>query len=346
MPRACATLATVMLATLAAGCGERPAPTVEAIASACTKSAIGRRIDIPAGVAALGAGAIYPEETPGESVGIAALSIDATEVTNRQFQVFVAATGYRTRAERGLAEDEFADLPGELRVPGSSVFVAPPPGEISDINSWWKFVPGANWRHPDGPESDIAGKDDFPVVHIAWEDAKAYAEWVGRRLPTEDEWEYAARGGHNGTIYEWGNEKPGTGRARANTWQGVFPYVNEAKDGYKGLAPAACFEANGFGLYDMTGNVWEWTESAYTPRRDAARAGDSPDDSPPGVTLKVAKGGSFLCAENYCARYRPAARHPQDAVLGTSHMGFRTVGAPRASASAADDERSLHRRGR
>ncbi|RIA46944.1 formylglycine-generating enzyme required for sulfatase activity [Hephaestia caeni] len=335
--RGVAMIAAAALVALAAGCDRPPQPKPDAIASSCTQGIIGQRIDIPAGITELGAGAIYPEEAPAKKAHVQAFSIDATEVTNRQFRSFVEATGYRTRAERGLVEEEFADLPDALRVPGSSVFIAPKAGERSDITRWWQFVPGANWRHPEGPRSDISGKDDFPVVHIGWEDAKAYADWAGRRLPTEDEWEYAARGGRDGATYEWGEEKPEAGTPRANTWQGVFPYVNEAKDGFKGLAPVACYAANGFGLYDMTGNVWEWTESAYTQPRDAAPVADGPESPSPVVTFKVAKGGSFLCAENYCARYRPAARHPQDAVLGTSHMGFRTVGAPLRPTGDASD---------
>ena len=323
-------LAISTLALFATGCRKTAGRAAAASAPSCAKNVIGRRINIPGGSARLGAGAMYPEESPEKVVKLRTFSIDATEVTNGQFGVFVQATGYRTRAERGLPEARFSDLPPQLRVPGSSVFVPPAGGEARGMSSWWKFVPGADWRHPAGPKSDIQGKEDYPVVHIAWEDAKAYADWAKRRLPTEDEWEYAARGGLDAATYEWGDEKPGTGRPRANSWQGAFPYVNEAKDGFAGLAPAACFPANGFGLYDMTGNVWEWTDSSYAPRRDMTAASADPFSN---IELKVAKGGSYLCAENYCARYRPAARIPQDAVLGTSHMGFRTVGAPVADGS-------------
>jgi len=233
------------------------------------------------------------------------LEVDAHEVTNRQFQAFVEATGYRTRAERGLPEEIYAGLPDDARVPGSAVFIQP--SEEGPLNParWWSFVHGANWRQPEGPGSSIEGKDDYPVVHIAYEDAQAYAEWAGRRLPSAEEWELAARGGLAGKEYEWGDEEP-TGK-EANYWQGIFPVINTRDDGFAGLAPAACFDANGYGLYDMTGNVWEWTATSNS------------------AGLGVVKGGSYLCARNYCSNYRPGAVHPQDLTLGTSHIGFRTV---------------------
>ena len=233
------------------------------------------------------------------------LEVDAHEVTNKQFLAFVEATGYRTRAERGLPEEIYAGLPDDARVPGSAVFI--PPTEEGPLNParWWSFVPGANWRHPEGPGSSIEGRDDYPVVHIAYEDAAAYAKWKGRRLPTAAEWERAARGGLENQKYEWGNEEP-TG-TEANYWQGVFPILNTRADGFAGLAPAACFNANGYGLYDMTGNVWEWTTTSG------------------GAGVGIVKGGSYLCARNYCSNYRPGAVHPQDLTLGTSHIGFRTV---------------------
>lgn len=329
----------IVLASFATACSRTPSTAVPAAAGGCAKDALGRRIEVAAGSTVLGAGAQYPEEAPEVSVSVPAFSIDATEVTNGQFAAFVNATGYRTRAERGLVEDEFADLPPALRIPGSSVFFPPKAGEPASMATWWKFVPGADWRHPQGPGSDIRGRDAYPVVHIAYEDAEAYAKWAGRRLPTEEEWEYAARGGLERATYEWGNAHPESGPARANSWQGVFPYENKASDGYAGLAPVGCFETNGFGLYDMTGNVWEWTRSEFTARRGEAPPEPNPARASGDIVLKVAKGGSYLCAENYCARYRPAARHPQDAVLGTSHMGFRTVGRPggaSANVSAID----------
>ena len=233
------------------------------------------------------------------------LEVDAHEVTNAQFRAFAEATGYKTRAERGLPEDIYSALPDEARVPGSAVFF--PPTEEGPLNPvrWWSFVPGANWMFPEGPGSTIEGKDDHPVVHIAYEDAVAYAAWKGRRLPTAEEWEFAARGGLLDREYEWGDEEP-TG-TKANYWQGVFPVLNTRADGFAGLAPSACFPPNGYGLYDMTGNVWEWTTTS-------ASGG-----------MGIVAGGSYLCAQNYCSNYRPGSTHPQDLTLGTSHIGFRTV---------------------
>lgn len=245
-----------------------------------------------------------------------ALRIDATEVTNAQFSEFVAATGYVTRAERGLLEAIYDDLPDDARVPGSAVFI--PPLEKGPLNParWWRFVPGADWRHPQGPGSSIEGRDRFPVVHVAYEDAIAYARWAGRRLPSAREWERAARGGLE-TEYEWGGQEPEG--VEANYWQGVFPIINLETDGFEGLAPVGCFKPNGYGLYDMTGNVWEWTST------QEGAAG-----------TRIVKGGSYLCARNYCANYRPSAFQEQDMTLGTSHIGFRTVAAGGASGTAGD----------
>jgi formylglycine-generating enzyme required for sulfatase activity len=243
------------------------------------------------------------------------LLFDQTEVTNAQFKVFVETTGYLTRAERGLPEPVYDGLPAEARVPGSAVFIQP--SEEGPLNParWWRFVPGANWMHPEGPASSIDGKDHYPVVHIAYEDAQAYAVWAGRRLPTAEEWEVAARGGLVGKEYEWGDAEPQGNEA--NFWQGVFPVINTRADGFAGLAPSGCFKANGYGLHDMTGNVWEWTSTSG------------------GQGTGIVKGGSYLCARNYCSNYRPGAVHPQDLTLGTSHIGFRTV----AQANAADSAR-------
>jgi sulfatase modifying factor 1 len=302
------------------GCGSDMSPMVclpesDAIATA----------DIKGNAFSFGDNRYYPDEGPVKVLSVDDFNIDKTEVTNEQFARFVVATGYITAAETGLAEDQFPDIPAEFRVPGSMVFIAPDLDKPSSPVSWWKFVSGANWRHPEGPQSTIIGRESFPVVHVTHGDAVAYATWMGRRLPTEVEWEYASRGGLDGASFSWGEESPNKGQARANTWQGRFPYTNMKEDGYDGRAPVGCFAANGYGLYDTTGNVWEWTESPYGPdrKRDYGDAGYDPQQ--PGIVVKTLKGGSFLCSDNYCQRFRPAARQAQDITLASSHIGFRTV---------------------
>jgi formylglycine-generating enzyme required for sulfatase activity len=261
--------------------------------------------------------------------------MDRTAVTNEQFSWFVKQTGYVTVAER---QPEAADLPGvpaERRVPGAGVF-RPPAGKSVDqcagCGEWWAFVPGACWKHPEGPGSDLAGREKHPVVHIAWDDAVAYAKWAGKRLPTEAEWELAARGGLDRKRYAWGDElKPG-GKWMANIWQGRFPGENTCEDGFYGTAPVRSFPANGYGLYDMSGNVWQWCADWYRPDYYAA----SPDRNPPGPESsvdpdgrgepkRVQRGGSFLCSDNYCRRYRVGARGQGEPKTGLSHTGFRCV---------------------
>lgn len=249
----------------------------------------------------------YPDEAPVRSVDVQGFWIDTFEVTNAQFAAFVNATGYVTVAERGAGDGSSA------LTPGGAVFTLPQRGSLGQ----WVFMPGANWRHPDGPASSIEGKESEPVVQIALEDARAYATWAGRVLPSESQWEYAARGGLDAKTYAWGDELVTAEDWKANTWQGAFPYENSADDGFVGRSPVGCFAPNGYGVYDMIGNVWEWTRDLYS-------AGDTADLAV-GLHRGVIKGGSFLCAPNYCQRYRPAARHPQDADLGTNHLGFRTV---------------------
>lgn len=254
-------------------------------------------IAIPEGHATIGTVRGYPEERPVREIHVAAFDIDATEVTNAQFAAFVAETGYMTSAEK--------IQPG-FNAKGAAVFVPPD----SSNPSWWRFVEGANWRHPEGPDSSIKGRENDPVVQVSYEDAMAYAAWKGRTLPTEAQWEYAAKAGSQ-TRYVWGEERTIDGEEQANTWQGAFPVQNTQADGYLKRAPVGCYAPNDFGLYDMIGNVWEWTDTVHKE-----------SETEP---VYILKGGSFLCAENYCRRYRPAAKQPQEAGFPTNHIGFRTV---------------------
>jgi len=275
----------------------------------------------------------YVEERSTGDVTIDRFCIDQTEITNAQFAQFVQATGYITVAERPLTKAQFPDLPDEQRSPGSLVFQMPEPGVKAVRNlSWWHWIAGANWRHPFGPDSAIAGKDNYPVVHIAYEDAMAYAQWAGQSLPTEAQWEFAARGGLVGATYAWGDQYSAQ---KANTWQGIFPFFNTRADGHLGTAPVGSFSPNKYGLYDMTGNVWEWTADLYQvghPNRSHDRNPTGPRQSdffdphkPGALALHVIKGGSYLCALNYCSRFRPAARESEAPDTGTTHIGFRLV---------------------
>ncbi len=247
---------------------------------------------------------VYPEEGPIHDVDVKGFWIDRHEVTNGEFVAFVAATGYVTVAERTVDSAKHPDLPPEMREPGAVVFVMPNKVDGSgDISQWWQYIPGANWRHPGGPDTNILGHENYPVVAVALEDIEAYARWKGRSLPDEAQWEWAARGGDPRPLAD--HEQP----KEANTWQGIFPVLNSGEDGFVGLAPAGCYKPNGYGLYDMIGNVWEWTTDVNED--DKAR--------------RVIKGGSYLCAPNYCMRYRAGARQGQEADLATSHLGFRTI---------------------
>lgn len=279
---------------------------------------------VPAGSFALG-DSVYPEEQPVRATSVQGFWMDRTEVTNAQFAEFVQATGYVTVAERALEPATHPGLPPHMLLPGAVVFISPSKiTQGGDVRQWWQYVPGAQWRHPSGPDSSIAGQEAFPVVAITIEDARAYAQWKKRSLPTEAEWEWAARGGQ--TAAPGNTEQP----AQANTWQGLFPVSNRGSDGFEGLAPVGCFAGNGYGLRDMIGNAWELTADRYTEDH-SARNNLAPDQAPPpqrsdtAVARQVIKGGSFLCAPNYCMRYRAAARQPQEDDLGTSHVGFRTI---------------------
>jgi sulfatase modifying factor 1 len=275
---------------------------------------------------------------PVHEVDVKGFWMDRTDVTNEEFARFVKATGYVTIAERPLDPKEFPNLAPSDLAPGSVVF-SPPAGPISLDNplAWWKFVKGANWRHPQGPNSNLAGKEKFPVVHIAWADAEAYAHWAGKRLPTEAEWEFAARGGRDRKNYPWGDELTPNGKWMANTFQGHFPDKNSSADGYSGAAPVASFPPNDFGLYDMSGNVWQWVWDWYRPDyyahlRQTGEVASNPqgptdsfDPNELGVPKRVQKGGSFLCTDQYCERYMPGARGKGDPETGTNHLGFRCV---------------------
>ena len=292
----------------------------------------------------MGSEVFYPEERPLRRVKGDSFWIDETPVTNRQFARFVEATGYVTLAEIAPDPKDYPGMDPALAQPGSLVFTPPrTPVSLGDWSQWWSFVAGADWRHPEGPDSSILGLEDHPVTQVAYGDALAFAKWAGKSLPTEAEWEFAARGGHDGREYQWGDELAPAGAMLANYWQGAFPSENSVEDGWERTSPVRSYPPNDFGLYDMIGNVWEWTGDWYAlPKAvEKARAGacctisnprggtkrESIDPSVAGVDIprRVTKGGSHLCAPNYCQRYRPAARQGQPIDSSTSHIGFRCV---------------------
>jgi formylglycine-generating enzyme len=309
---------------------------------------------IPAGEFWMGSADFYPEERPVHRVAVDGLWMDVSPVTVAQYRRFVKQTGHVTMAELAPAAADYPGADPDLLVPGSLVFrKAGGPVDLRDVRNWWAYVPGADWRHPEGPRSDVSRRDRHPVTHVAYADALAYAQWAGKGLPTEAEWEYAARGGLDGAVYAWGDDFAPDGEQLANTWQGEFPWQNLALDGYEGTSPVGAFPPNGYGLHDMAGNVWEWTSDFFRPRHpaDAARAccaprnprvspaggspagGSQPEGSTAegstimaaGIPRRVIKGGSHLCAPNYCLRYRPAARQGEAIDTSTGHIGFRCV---------------------
>jgi sulfatase modifying factor 1 len=284
------------------------------------------------------------DEKPVHRVQLASFWMDATEVTNAQFRRFVAATGYVTTAERAPDWETLrkqlpagtARPPDSLLVASSLVFVPPArPVPLNDASRWWAWRKGADWRHPQGPASNLRGRDQYPVVQVSWDDAVAYASWAGKRLPSEAEWEYAARGGLAGAPYTWGSESPVQGKPKANTWQGHFPDSNSRRDGFAGLAPVKSFGANGFQLYDMAGNVWEWCADWYQPRYYRQQTGrlavnpagpaSSFDPDEPATPKRVVRGGSFMCNDAYCSGYRVAARMKAAPDTGLENTGFRCV---------------------
>jgi len=306
-------------------------------------SRYGDMIWIPGGTFRMGSDTHYAEEAPVHHVTVDTFWIDRAPVTNRQFREFVRATGHVTFAE--IAPDP-KDYPGALPnmlKAGSLVFNPPkhPVADMRDWSQWWTFKFGANWRRPYGPRSSLSGLNDHPVVHVAYSDALAYAKWAGKDLPTEAEWEFAARGGLDGAEFAWGDEFTPGGKQMANTWQGAFPHENLKLDGYDRTSAVTAFPSNGYGVYDMIGNVWEWTSDWYSAGHEAdahkacciptnprgGREETSYDPCQPEIKIprKVLKGGSHLCAPNYCRRYRPAARHAEPVDTSTSHVGFRCV---------------------
>jgi formylglycine-generating enzyme len=271
----------------------------------------------------MGCERFYPEEAPVRDVAVDGFWMDRHPVTVGEFGRFVAATGYVTVAER---QPDAADYPGAdpaLLKPGSLVFRRTAgPVDLRDFRNWWAYVPGADWRHPAGPGSSVAGRRRHPVVHVAFADAEAYAAWAGKSLPTEAEWERAARGGLDGALFAWGDEFLPGGRTMANTWHGAFPWQNLGANGYQATtSPVGAFPPNGYGLYDVTGNVWEWTTDRFALPSGPCCGPPAPE----GIPRRVIKGGSHLCAPNYCLRYRPAARQGEAVDTSTAHIGFRCV---------------------
>lgn len=290
----------------------------------------------------MGSDDFYPEERPAHRVRVDGFWMDEHPVTNAEFRRFVEVTGHLTVAERSPDPADYPGVDLALLVPGSLVFQRPPHRvDPHDVRLWWAYAPGACWRRPEGPGTALDGRDRHPVVHVAYEDAAAYAAWAGKALPTEAEWEFAARGGLESAAYVWGDEFAPGGRHMANTWQGEFPWQNLAADGSEGASPVGAFPANGYGLFDMAGNVWEWTTDHFRPRHpdpaarlccvprnprvDTVKASHTAAGPGAGIPQRVLKGGSHLCAPNYCLRYRPAARQGQAADSSACHIGFRCV---------------------
>ena len=294
---------------------------------------------VPGGTFLMGSDRHYPEESPAHKVTVGGFWMDRFTVTNAEFEAFVAATGHVTLAERPADPADYPGAKPELLQPSSTMFRKPKgPVDLSNHYNWWVYVAGADWRHPRGPASSIRKLADHPVVHVAFADVEAYARWAGKALPSEAEWEFAARGGLDGAEFAWGEEMTPGGQHMANTWQGEFPLKNSLDDGFEYTAPVGSFPANGYGLHDMAGNVWQWTADWYAAHEAPGSpccAADNPRGAPreksidpaaPGaMPRKVTKGGSHLCAPNYCRRYRPAARMAQPVDTSISHLGFRCI---------------------
>ena len=284
-------------------------------------------VELPGGSFRMGSEAFYPEERPVREVVVGSFAIDRHPVTVAEFRRFVKATGHVTWAEQAPRAEDYPGADPEELVPGSLVFQKTSgPVDLGDVRNWWSWTPGADWRHPEGPGSNVGGRERHPVTHVAYADAEAYAEWAGKALPTEAEWEYAARGGLDQATFTWGDEFAPKGRMMANTWQGEFPWQNLCTDGYERTSPVGRFAPNGFGLYDMAGNVWEWTADWFVrPAHGSGRPCCAPPSRDERFPRRVIKGGSHLCAPNYCLRYRPAARQAEAVDTTTCHIGFRCV---------------------
>ncbi|HEN8711073.1 TPA: formylglycine-generating enzyme family protein [Pseudomonas putida] len=327
----CALVAAGVLAAAYGAWPQTPAPVLLCEGYSGLPARHDGMVRLPGGVFTFGSDRFYDEEGPPHAAKVSGFWVDRHPVTNAQFARFVAVTGYLTQAERGISSEADPTLPDTLRVPGAMVFQQGP----SVLDPGWQFVPGASWRHPQGPGSDLAGLENHPVVQVTLEDAQAYARWAGRALPSEAQLEYAMRGGLDDADFSWGTTELPKGKLMANTWQGQFPYNNMAADGFTGTSPVGCFPANRFGVFDAGGNVWELTRTGHRPGHDAQRdaaldpsgpaLSESYDPAEPGIPVAVIKGGSHLCSADRCMRYRPSARQPQPVFIATSHVGFRTV---------------------
>ena len=354
--------AWLSVALLAMGCARgapsttAPVPKADALAESSSSVLVNEPGPTPPGMRWIPGGTFtmgtnepkFPDETPAHAVTLDGYWMDETEVTNAQFTEFVAATGYVTVAEKKVNREDLAgqvpdvaSIPEENLVAGSICFNSKfdPKTLRKDHPLWpyqvWKYVPGANWKQPEGPDSNLEGRMDHPVVHVSWDDAKAYCIWKGHRLPTEAVWEYAARGGRVGEEYPWGNQRNPDGKWLNNIWQGEFPLQNEVTDGFRHTSPVKTFPPNDYGLYDLSGNVWEWCADwfqpdyyEHSPQRNPQGPPFGFDPLEPTIPKRVQRGGSFMCNENYCLGYRVAARMKGDVMSGTFHCGFRTVKSP------------------
>jgi formylglycine-generating enzyme len=297
--------------------------SVSALIAETTSAGRPDMIWVAGGTFLMGSDAFYREERPVRPASVEGFWLDRTPVTNFEFAKFVAETNYVTACERQPDPASYPDADPALLVPGSAVFRNPAgPVSLRDSRAWWEYAPGANWRQPQGPGSSIEHRDDHPVVHVNYEDACAYAAWAGKALPTEAEWEFAARGGLDGAAYAWGEESMPDGQFMANTWQGRFPWENLGLDGHERTSPVDAFPANGYGIYDMIGNVWEWTTTLFDSATNSCCGAGG---AAPQFARRVVKGGSHLCAPNYCLRYRPAARQGEAIDTSTCHIGFRCI---------------------